>query len=185
MQFISNSNSSSETEPKPATDDVQSKPMIEPSPAPTAAELSSVFMVSKDKALYVPPLDPRKPADDVEPESKKQPFEFFTRHVPETSAPTPSALDENIRTPIATKATSETSSDEDSKPIPTVSRKRSLKTSTHARASIYEYESSDSNGETEPLGPNTKDKDMRLSSLFVDKANSKGKRFVKRNSIEY
>lgn len=171
MQFISNSNSSSETESKPsAADDVPSK-LTEPiAPAATiTADLS--FALKKEKPQYVPPRDPRKPIDDAEPESKKQPFEFFTRHVPETSAPTPSALDENARTPHSTKATSDTSSDEDSVPM----RKRSAKTPT-SRTSIYEYESSDSNGETDPIGPNTKDKDMRLSSLFVDKANSKGKK---------
>lgn len=178
MQFISNSNSSSDTETKPPTDEVPSKPIAEPivAPPPIAAEIGSVFMLNKETPQYVPPRDPRKATDDPEPDDKKQPFEFFTRHVPETSAPTPSALDESIRTPIATTTPSETSSDEDSVPIPTVSRKRSVKASA-TRTSIYEYESSDSNGETDPIGPNTKDKDMRLSSLFVDKANSKGKRY--------
>lgn len=72
-----------------------------------------------------------------ESQNKQQPFEFFTRHIPETSHPTPESLD------IKSESTS-------------ASKHRSI------------YESSRSPLRDDSTGISTKDKDMRLSSLFLD-----------------
>lgn len=99
------------------------------------------YIVGKDRKLA---RDPRNSLSSMvekvtkELQNKQQPFEFFTRHIPETSHPTPESLDV-----------------------------KSEPTSTSKHRSIYESSSpplrSDDHGIT-----TTKDKDMRLSSLFMD-----------------
>lgn len=100
------------------------------------------YIVGKDRTR-----DPRNSLSSMvekvtrELQNKQQPFEFFNRQIPETSHPTPESLD--------TKA--EPSS-----------------TSKH-RSSIYESSRSPLHDDhTGMTTTTTKDKDMRLSSLFMD-----------------
>ncbi|XP_037035416.1 protein suppressor of sable-like isoform X2 [Bradysia coprophila] len=98
------------------------------------------YIVGKDRTR-----DPRSSLSSMvekvtrELQNKQKPFEFFSRHIPETSHPTPESLD----------VKSESSS------------------TSKQRSSIYESSRSplhdDHTGMT-----TTKDKDMRLSSLFMD-----------------
>lgn len=71
-------------------------------------------------------------------QNKQQPFEFFTRHIPETSHPTPESLD------VKSESSSKHRSIYESSRSP-------LRTDDHAG-----------------ITTTTKDKDMRLSSLFMD-----------------
>lgn len=97
------------------------------------------YIVGKDRTR-----DPRNSLSSMvekvtkELQNKQQPFEFFTRHIPETSHPTPESLD----------VKSESSS------------------SKHR--SIYESSRSPLRNEDQAGITTTKDKDMRLSSLFMD-----------------
>lgn len=170
MQFNSDSNSSTDTEAERPAENSPSKLVIsnefsqKPNePRPTiASELSIGFMVRKDKPLTEPLRDSRK-LDATDPNR-------FTRYVRESSAPTAATV-ESSSTAILNIVATETSSG-------VIAQQSSLKSiKTHSRSSIYESELSDSStSETESTGVNTKDKDMRISSLFVKKANLKGKK---------
>lgn len=98
------------------------------------------YIVGKDRTR-----DPRSSLSSIvekvtkELKNKQQPFEFFTRHIPETSHPTPESLD----------VKSESSN------------------SQKLRSSIYESSRSPLRDDHSSV-TTTKDKDMRLSSLFMD-----------------
>lgn len=97
------------------------------------------YIVGKDRTR-----DPRNSLSSIvekvtkELKNKQQPFEFFTRHIPETSHPTPESLDK-----------SESSNTQ------------------KLRSSIYESSRSPLRDDHSSV-TTTKDKDMRLSSLFMD-----------------
>lgn len=97
------------------------------------------FIVGKDRSIR----DPRNSLSSMvekvtkELQNKQQPFEFFTRHIPETSHPTPESLD-----------------------------MKSESSGTSKHRSIYE--SSRSPLRDDQSITTTKDKDMRISSLFLD-----------------
>lgn len=99
------------------------------------------YIVGKDRKLA---RDPRNSLSSIvekvtkELQNKQQPFEFFTRHIPETSHPTPESLDI-----------------------------KSEPTSTSKHRSIYESSRSPLRSDDHGI-TTTKDKDMRLSSLFMD-----------------
>lgn len=105
------------------------------------------YIVGKDRTR-----DPRGSISSVvekvtkELKNKQQPFEFFTRHIPETSHPTPESLD---------------------------SKSESSNTPKH-RSSIYESSRSPLQNDDYTDIPTTKDKDMRLTSLFMNDMSSNG-----------
>lgn len=106
------------------------------------------YIVGKDRTR-----DPRNSLSSVvekvtkELQNKQQPFEFFSRHIPETSHPTPESLDV---------------------------KSESLK----PHRSIYESSRSPLHDDHITGVTTTKDKDMRLSSLFMDDM-SNGKRLLR------
>lgn len=98
------------------------------------------YIVGKDRTR-----DPRNSLSSIvekvtkELKNKQQPFEFFTRHIPETSHPTPESLDIKSESSNTQKL----------------------------RSSIYESSRSPLRDDHSSV-TTTKDKDMRLSSLFMD-----------------
>lgn len=152
----------------------------------SAAESASYYRQDprKTTASVSSATDEKKSSNETN--KRPQNFEFFTRHVEETSHPAPHALDEKLADSTASTVTTHT---EDS------SNSKQSQRSTPPRRSIYEWSDSDDNSEdnsrsyhgrsdsseenddsqdSRSLQNPSKDKDMRISSIFLDNDYSNG-----------
>lgn len=128
----------------------------------------------------------RSPAGRTPPANS---FEFFSRQIPETSHPAPQALDDKPSPSVDYDSASELSTRNISSPLPVKPTRKSIyemssddehiddtnnKRGGDNIRSLSDDENDDSQGSPKQNTFASKDKDMRLSSLFMDKDYSNG-----------